>query len=157
MPLLKLQSSRALLGLALGWLPGIPADVVARKWESCKRRALAKMCCLDGPDLRDYPEFGSNRELNKVSKVALPESLLRFKEAQKYFLMSQSLPSQALKPERGCITCSALLQDSLQLTEAQLHTIGVGIHPPESISSMLRNCIEVGNHQLQQCGICRNL
>lgn len=105
----------------------------------------------------DYPEFGSKRELNKVSKVALPESLLMFTEAQKYFPMPQSLSSQALKPERGCVTCSVLLRDSLQVMDAQLHTIGVGIHPPESLSSILRNCIKVGNHQLQQCGLCRNL
>lgn len=41
--------------------------------------------------------------------------------------------------------------------DMQLHVISVGIHPLESISSMLRNCIAVGKHQLQQYGICRNL
>lgn len=39
LPFLKLQSSRALLGLAPGWLPSVPADVAAGKQESCKRRA----------------------------------------------------------------------------------------------------------------------
>lgn len=120
------------------------------------------MCCLDGPNLPDYPESESNGELNKVSKAASPESLLRFTEAQKYFLMSQSLPWQALKPERGCVTCSAprcptTLCSSQTHTAAQLRWVGAGIHPPEGVSSTLRSCIEIGAHQLQQHGICRNL